>query len=124
VAALLHLSSFYPINAVERRVNQSDCGENVFNSDDHMSMAPVAAIIDGNGGVSTNWPEVSLAAELTQARWFKSSWSASNGQCVEVAVLRQDLVGVRDSKEPGQRSALVFDGVEWMSFIESVKRGS
>jgi hypothetical protein len=95
----------------------------VFNSDDHRPAAPAAANIHGNGGVSANWPEVSLAAELAQARWFKSSWSASNGQCVEVAVLHQDLVGVRDSKESGQGSALIFDGPEWMSFIESVKRG-
>jgi Domain of unknown function (DUF397) len=42
---------------------------------------------------------------------------------VEVAVLRQDRVGVRDSKELGQGPALVFDGVAWMSFVESVKRG-
>jgi hypothetical protein len=42
---------------------------------------------------------------------------------VEVAVLGQDLVGVRDSKELGQGSALVFGGVAWMSFIEGVKRG-
>ena len=89
-----------------------------------MPAAPVAAIIHGDGNVSANWPEVSLAVELAQALWRKSSWSASNGQCVEVAVLRQDLVGVRDSKELGQGPALVFDGVAWMSFIESVKRGT
>jgi uncharacterized protein DUF397 len=124
VAVLLHLFSFYPINAVECRANQSDYGENVFNSDDHMSSIPVAAIIDGDGGVSANWRGVALAAELTQALWRKSSFSASNGQCVEVAVLRQDLVGVRDSKELGQGPALIFDGVAWTSFIESIKHST
>jgi len=59
---------------------------------------------------------------LAQALWFKSSWSASNGQCVEVALLRHDLVGVRDSKELGQGPALVFDGSAWRSFVQSLKR--
>jgi hypothetical protein len=58
------------------------------------------------------------------ATWRKSSWSASNGNCVEVTALCPNLVGVRDSKEAGQGPALIFDGAAWRSFIDSLKGGS
>ena len=33
--------------------------------------------------------------------WRKSTYSFSNGNCVEVAVLPGGTVGLRDSKDPG-----------------------
>ena len=33
--------------------------------------------------------------------WRKSSYSESNGHCVEVAELDSRLIGVRDSQSPG-----------------------
>ncbi|MDI5941710.1 DUF397 domain-containing protein, partial [Micromonospora sp. DH15] len=36
--------------------------------------------------------------DLAAARWFTSSRSANNGDCVECAVL-PDMVAVRDSKD-------------------------
>ena len=33
--------------------------------------------------------------------WVKSTFSLSNGECVEFANLDDDVVGVRDSKDPG-----------------------
>ncbi|MEU2091923.1 DUF397 domain-containing protein, partial [Nocardia beijingensis] len=41
-----------------------------------------------------------MTADLSGARWFKSSYSASNGQCVEIAHLNNGTVGMRDSKNP------------------------
>ena len=62
-------------------------------------------------------------AALARATWYKSSWSSYNGNCVAVARLRGELVGVRDTKEEGFEKVLVFDGAAWRSFIDSVKIG-
>jgi hypothetical protein len=57
-------------------------------------------------------------------RWKKSSWSAENGNCVEVAELPGGSIGVRDSKAnaPGC-PALVFSRAGWSSFVSSIKAG-
>lgn len=75
-------------------------------------------------------------------RWFKSSYSASQGDCVEVAHLPvsyrkssfsqseaacvevadlPDGAAMRDTKHP-ELGALVFPGSEWQAFLEGVHR--
>jgi hypothetical protein len=66
--------------------------------------------------------EIGLAG-LSSAAWRKSSYSACNGNCVEVAVHR-DLIGVRDTKDEGRGPVLIFDGAAWRSFIDSLKGGT
>lgn len=105
-------------------VYESDCGENVFDQDGHVSVAQASFIAQANDEIRVKWAEGARVPDAARASWRKSSWSASNGNCVEVAALRHDLVGVRDSKEVGQGPVLVFDGAAWRSFIESVKDGS
>jgi len=63
-------------------------------------------------------------AAFAQAVWRKSSWSSYNGNCVAVARLRGELVGVRDTKEEGFERILVFGSAAWRSFIDSVKGDS
>ncbi|WP_433757124.1 DUF397 domain-containing protein [Nocardia sp. CA-135398] len=46
-------------------------------------------------------------ANLSEAKWFKSSRSGAHSNCVEVALLPNTLVGVRDSKNRSG-PALVF----------------
>lgn len=53
--------------------------------------------------------------------WVKSSRSAGNGQCVEVAGTR-DGVAVRDSKNP-EGPSLRFQAMEWERFVQSVRIG-
>lgn len=54
--------------------------------------------------------------DLSSARWFKSSRSSGQHDCVEVAFLSGGLVGVRDSKNPAG-PALAFGPAEWDSFV-------
>ena len=53
--------------------------------------------------------------------WKKSSWSAANGHCVEVAQLGVQ-VGVRNSRDnaPG-RPVLIFTSEEWETFLLGVR---
>ncbi|WP_067721425.1 DUF397 domain-containing protein [Nocardia yamanashiensis] len=60
-----------------------------------------------------------MNVELSGARWIKSTYSESSGQCVEVAFLANDLVGVRDSKD-AKGPALVFSAGEWATFLSAV----
>lgn len=64
-----------------------------------------------------------MTVDLSNAAWFKSSRSASNGQCVEVAFLDEGMVGVRDSKD-SSGPALVFTPGEWNAFISGTKNGT
>ncbi|GAB3882705.1 DUF397 domain-containing protein [Microbispora bryophytorum subsp. camponoti] len=62
------------------------------------------------------------SSDLSGAIWWKSSRSSNNCQCVEVAVLSDGHVGVRDSKNQ-DGPALVFTPAEWDAFIGGVKDG-
>lgn len=60
-------------------------------------------------------------ADLTGARWRKSTRSGSNGgDCVEIADNLPDVVGVRDSKDPAG-PALVFPRTAWRAFVQGLK---
>ena len=63
------------------------------------------------------------AGEFAQAAWRKSSWSAYNGNCVEIAELGGRLIGVRDTKDVGLGPVLIFGDLAWRSFLDSVKNG-
>ena len=55
--------------------------------------------------------------------WRKSSWSAFNGDCVEVAGLGSGLIGVRDSKDSAG-TVLVISSSAWQAFLDNVKNCS
>ena len=53
--------------------------------------------------------------------WHRSRHCES-GNCVEVAQIDNDLIAIRDSKDP-DGPALVFTAEEWRAFIEGVRAG-
>jgi hypothetical protein len=60
--------------------------------------------------------------DLTSASWRKSSYSAQEGQCVEVADDFLHRVPVRDSKDP-YGPALIFQADAWLAFVSAVRSG-
>ncbi|MFI7191924.1 DUF397 domain-containing protein [Nocardia nova] len=60
--------------------------------------------------------------DLSTAHWFKSIHSGASENCVEVAFLPNNVVGVRDSKD-SDGPALTFTGAEWSSFTAAATRG-
>ena len=52
------------------------------------------------------------------APWVRSSFSFANGNCVEVAELPGDSVGIRDSRDPGG-PVLRFTRAEWAAFLRA-----
>ncbi|WP_067653327.1 DUF397 domain-containing protein [Nocardia harenae] len=63
-----------------------------------------------------------MTVDLSNAEWFKSSFSTGGNDCVEVAHLDGGLVGMRDSKNPAG-PALVFTPGEWAAFTAGVRGG-
>lgn len=61
-------------------------------------------------------------SDLSQAVWFKSSYSGQQGECVEVAFLPGGKVGMRDSKNLSG-PALIFTRGEWDAFLSGTVDG-
>ena len=62
-------------------------------------------------------------ADLTGAKWHKSTRSGGNGgNCVEVADNVPDVVAVRDTKDR-DGGTLLFTHGEWTAFLAGVKDG-
>lgn len=60
--------------------------------------------------------------ETTGLRWRKSTRSAQNGACVELAALPDGTVGVRDSKDPNG-PVLTFSRGEIRAWLHGVRAG-
>lgn len=69
----------------------------------------------------TGW-STRRSGDDTPRNWIKSSLSAYNGNCVEVADLTSERIRVRDSKNP-RGAVLNFTPAEWDAFIGGVRKG-
>ncbi|MFF4027919.1 DUF397 domain-containing protein [Nocardia elegans] len=63
-----------------------------------------------------------MSADLSTAKWFKSSRSGAGKDCVEVAHRTEGTVAVRDSKNP-TGPALIFTPAEWDAFTTGIQNG-
>lgn len=59
-----------------------------------------------------------MNVDLTGARWFKSTHSGADSNCVQVAFL-PEAVAVRDSKSP-QTPPLLLTPTQWTTFLASL----
>nr|WP_308291005.1 DUF397 domain-containing protein [Micromonospora sp. RL09-050-HVF-A] len=65
-------------------------------------------------------------ADMTTARWHKSTRSGNQGNCVEVAtnlLSRQGAVFVRDSKDP-QGGQIAVTARSWTAFTDALREGA
>ncbi|WNI19393.1 DUF397 domain-containing protein [Actinacidiphila sp. ITFR-21] len=62
------------------------------------------------------------ADSITGVRWTKSGRSNQSGNCVEVAMLPDGSVAIRNSRHPGG-PALVYTRAELTAFVEGAKDG-
>jgi hypothetical protein len=69
----------------------------------------------------TGW-SARRSGDDSRRNWIKSSLSAYNGNCVEVADLTTERIRVRDSKNP-RGAVLKFTPAEWDAFIGGVRNG-
>jgi len=56
-------------------------------------------------------------------RWYRSSRCSSESNCVEVGLLADGRVGIRDSKLPADSRHLAVDPGSWRVFLHGVKSG-
>ncbi|OEU97037.1 DUF397 domain-containing protein [Streptomyces oceani] len=61
--------------------------------------------------------------DVAPATWRKSSSSAGEHECVEIADLADSRVAVRDSKRP-EGKVLRFTGPEWAAFQAGLRAGT
>ncbi|MFI6816148.1 DUF397 domain-containing protein [Nonomuraea sp. NPDC050328] len=62
------------------------------------------------------------AGLVKSAEWRKATRSGDNGDCIEVALLKDGRVGLRDSERPDLPPYVVSSSV-WAAFIDGAKKG-
>ena len=64
-----------------------------------------------------------MTALSRSGRWHRSSRCSNESNCVEVGLLADGRVGIRDSKLPAGSHHLAVDPGSWRVFLHGVKLG-
>ncbi|WP_024804115.1 DUF397 domain-containing protein [Nocardia sp. BMG51109] len=67
-------------------------------------------------------PTAEPPLERSEIAWRKSSYSGPHGNCVELARLSGDCIGVRNSRDP-QGSVLTCTRAEFAALVRDIKSG-
>jgi Domain of unknown function (DUF397) len=67
-------------------------------------------------------PKPSTPSSLNVAVWRKSSYSGTQGNCVQVATNLRRIVAVRDSKHP-DGALLAVSRTAWAAFVADIQSG-
>ena len=70
----------------------------------------------------SNQARSSRARRVPEAEWAKSRWSDPGGECVELAVLPDAIVAIRNSRYP-DGLWLLFPREDVLAFIRATKAG-
>jgi hypothetical protein len=62
------------------------------------------------------------ASQLTGILWHKSTFSNPDGSCVEIAMLNEQTIAIRNSRDP-HGPALIYASAEITAFLHGAKRG-
>ena len=65
--------------------------------------------------------QVSFAAATSVMTWRSAKCSANS--CVEVAMLADGGIAIRDGKAGDTGDVLIFSGDEWSAFVTGIKAG-
>jgi hypothetical protein len=98
------------------------CYSPALTTTDSSEMRLGSSVFGGKHKHSSEGDSFAMPTLENQPEWVKSSLSFANGNCVEVASLDGNEIGVRNSRD-AHGAVLRFTPDEWHAFLGGVRNG-